>query len=68
VLTGTAAGIVGALALTRLLRGLLFGVGPRDTVTFVLVPVVLAIVGLAAGWLPARRASRLAAVDALRAE
>jgi putative ABC transport system permease protein len=68
VLAGTAAGIVGAFALTRLLQGLLFGVGPRDTVTFVLVPVVLAIVGLAAGWLPARRASKLAAVEALRSE
>jgi putative ABC transport system permease protein len=68
VFAGTAAGIAGALALTRLLQTLLYEVGPRDTVTFVGVPVVLGLVGLIAAWIPARRASRLPAVEALRAE
>jgi putative ABC transport system permease protein len=68
VLAGTAAGIAGALALTQLLATLLFGVNARDTATFVTVPLVLALVGLLAAWLPARRASRLAPVEALRAE
>jgi putative ABC transport system permease protein len=68
VLAGTAAGIVGALALTRLLQTLLYEVSPRDTMTFVLVPMVLALVGMLAAWIPARRASRLPAIEALRAE
>jgi putative ABC transport system permease protein len=66
--TGTAAGTAGALALTRLLQTLLYGISPRDTMTFVAVPIVLAAVGLAAAWIPARRASRLPAIEALRAE
>jgi putative ABC transport system permease protein len=65
---GSAAGIAGALALTRFLQTLLYGVTARDTATFVAVPVVLAIVGMLAAWFPARRASRLPALDALRAE
>jgi putative ABC transport system permease protein len=68
VLAGTAVGIAGALALTSLLRTMLYSVGPRDTTTFVAVPVVLALVGLMAAWLPARRASRLPPLEALRAE
>jgi ABC-type antimicrobial peptide transport system permease subunit len=68
VLAGTAAGIVGALALTRLLQTLLYEVSPRDTLTFLLVPMVLALVGMLAAWIPARRASRLPAIEALRAE
>jgi putative ABC transport system permease protein len=68
VLAGTAAGIVGALALTRLLQTLLYEVSPRDTLTFLLVPMVLALVGMLAAWIPARRASRLPAIVALRAE
>jgi putative ABC transport system permease protein len=68
VLAGTAAGLVGALALTRLLETMLFGVGARDTATFLGVPLVLLVIGLVAAWLPARRASRLAPIEALRAE
>jgi putative ABC transport system permease protein len=68
VLTGAAVGVAGALALTRLLQTMLFGVGPRDTVTFALVPLVLAVVGLLAAWIPARRASRLPPLEALRSE
>ena len=66
--TGAAVGVAGALALTRLLQTMLFGVGPRDTLTFALVPLVLAMVGLLAAWIPARRASRLPPLDALRSE
>ena len=68
VLAGTVAGMAGAMALTGLLKTMLFGVGARDAVTFVAVPLVLAAVALFAAWLPARRASRLAPVDALRAD
>ena len=68
VLGGTAAGLAGALALTSLLRSMLFGVGAHDAATFVTVPVVLASVALLAAYLPARRASRMPPVDALRAD
>jgi putative ABC transport system permease protein len=68
VLLGTVAGLSGALALSGLLKSLLFGVGTRDAATFAAVPCVLVSVALVAAYLPARRASRLAPVDALRAE
>jgi putative ABC transport system permease protein len=68
VLAGAAAGLAGAFALTGLLQGMLFGVGPRDAATFAGVPAVLCIVALAAAYIPARRASRLRVTDALRAE
>jgi len=62
------AGVAGAMALTGLLRSLLFGVKPHDTLTFVLSSLALAAVALAAAYLPARRASRLMPLDALRVE
>jgi putative ABC transport system permease protein len=65
---GTAAGAVAALALARGMRGLLFGVGAADPLTFVAVPLVLGAVVLAASWLPTRRAARVDPVVALRAE
>jgi putative ABC transport system permease protein len=65
---GLALGLAGALALTRVLSGLLFGVGARDPVTFVGVPIVLLFVVLAACWVPARRAMRIDPLIALRAE
>jgi putative ABC transport system permease protein len=68
VLTATAAGIGGALALTGLLKSLLFGVQAHDAATFFAVPLLLLAVALVAAYLPALRASRLAPVDALRAE
>jgi len=64
--TGTAVGIAGALALSGLLKGLLFGVGPRDVATYVAVPALLGVVALIASYLPARRAANLEPVSALR--
>jgi putative ABC transport system permease protein len=68
VLFGALAGTGGALALTGLLKSLLFGVKAHDPATFATVPVVLIAVALLAAYLPARRASRLAPVAALKAE
>jgi ABC-type antimicrobial peptide transport system permease subunit len=68
VLAGIGMGLVGALAGGRLLRSLLFGVGPTDPIAFGAVTIVLFGVGLAATWLPARRATRADPLMALRAE
>jgi ABC-type antimicrobial peptide transport system permease subunit len=65
---GIAAGAVGALFLTRLMRGLLFEVEPHDPVTFVVVAAVLAAIALIASYLPGRRATRVDPVIALRAD
>ncbi|MCW5556583.1 MAG: ABC transporter permease [Verrucomicrobiae bacterium] len=65
---GTVVGIIGALAATRLLRGLLFGVGAMDPLTFIAVPLLLLAVALLACWVPARRAARVDPVEALRTE
>lgn len=61
---GLALGIPTALGMTRVLRGLLFHVGPTDPVTFVMVSLSLGMVALAASYVPARRALR---TDPLRA-
>lgn len=68
VLAGSAAGVAAALALTGLMRGLLYGVGARDPATIAGVALVLAAVALVASWLPARRASRVDPRTALQAE
>jgi len=68
VLLGLVIGLGGAFALTRLLSSLLFGVSTRDTQTFVLVAVGLTIVGVIACYLPARRATRVDPMTALREE
>ena len=65
---GLVIGLAGAIALTRLLRALLFDVSPTDPMTFVLVAVVLTAVALVATLLPARRAARLDPLPALRTE
>jgi predicted permease len=63
---GAAAGVLAALALTRLMSGLLFGVGATDPVTFVVVLATLGGIALAASYLPARRATRIDPLVALR--
>lgn len=68
VLIGTLLGMSGALALTGLLNSLLFGVKAHDAATFAIVLLALVTVALLAAYLPTRRASRLAPVDALRAD
>jgi len=65
---GVAAGLVGALALSRAIAGLLFELSPTDPVTLVAVAVLLTAVALLASYLPARRATRVDPLIALRAE
>ncbi len=64
---GLVLGGVGALALSRVLRGLLFGIAPHDPATFVGVALLLAVTALAACWLPARRAASVPPAEVLRA-
>jgi len=68
VLIGTAIGVAGAFALTRLMTSLLFGVTATDVPTFVLVAIGLIAVALVSCYLPARRATKVDPLEALRYE
>ena len=65
---GTALGLAMAVAVTHLMSSLLFGVGAVDPATFALIPLLLILVAFAACYLPARRATRVNPIDALRIE
>jgi putative ABC transport system permease protein len=67
-LVGVAAGLFGALALTRLVEGLLFGVSSTDPLTYAAVTALLAVVVVAACLVPARRATKVEPMEALRCE
>jgi predicted lysophospholipase L1 biosynthesis ABC-type transport system permease subunit len=67
-LIGIALGVGGALAVTRLLGALLFGVGPTDAATFAVVALVIASAAVIASYLPARAATAIDPATSLRAE
>jgi putative ABC transport system permease protein len=65
---GLLIGVPAALALTRLMASLIYGVSPRDPLTFAALPLLLAVVAAVACYLPARRAARVDPVVALRSD
>lgn len=68
LLIGLAFGVVGAFVVTKQLESLLFGVTPRDPATLAAVLLTLFVVGLAAAYVPARRAARVDPLIVLKAE
>ena len=68
VAAGVLLGLGGAFGMTRVLQRFLFGVTPTDPIAFTLVTLALIAIGLTAAWMPARRATRIDPVAALRAE
>lgn len=67
-LLGCALGVILALALTRILSSLLYGITPTDPLTFALTILLLGVVGLMSCWFPARRAAKIDPMEALRYE
>jgi ABC-type antimicrobial peptide transport system permease subunit len=67
-LAGAGLGLVAALLLTRVMRGLLFGVAPSDPATFAAIAALLAALAFLACYAPARRAGRIDLLESLRSE
>ena len=65
---GIGIGLIGALAVTRVMASMLVGVNPTDPVTFAAIVVLFGVIAMAASWMPARRASRLDPMQAIRQE
>jgi predicted permease len=65
---GIVAGLIAASGLTRLVQSMLYGVGPYDPATIAAGAVLLLAIGLAASWIPARRAARIQPMEAIRHE
>jgi predicted permease len=65
---GVVIGLLGSLAFTRMMRGLLFGVSPIDPLTFVAIPLLLVLVALLASYIPARRATLVDPTVSLHSE
>jgi ABC-type antimicrobial peptide transport system permease subunit len=68
VLSGLVIGLVSALALKRVIGKLLFGVSPTDPRTFLVIALLMIAVALLACWIPARRATKVDPLSALRSE
>jgi putative ABC transport system permease protein len=68
IVAGLGLGLLGALALARFVRSLLYGITPYDAVTFASVSLLLTAVALLASYLPARRAASIDPIQALRTE
>jgi predicted permease len=66
--TGMAAGLASAAALARVMRGLVFGIGPTDPTAFASVAILLGATALVASYLPARRVARIDPIEVLRNE
>jgi putative ABC transport system permease protein len=68
VLVGLVVGLVSAIAASRIVAGLLYGIAPTDALTYVIVTLVLLAAAVAAGFLPARRAARVDPLIAMRGD
>ena len=67
-LIGLVVGLLGSLALSRLLTSLLFGLSPTDPVTYIFMVIFFALLSLVACWVPAHRASQVDPMEVLRIE
>jgi ABC-type antimicrobial peptide transport system permease subunit len=68
LVSGVALGLILAIVTAKILSGILYGVGALDPIAFTVAPLVLTVAALIATWLPARRATQIDPVQALRAE